>query len=91
MISYIPCIVEGLWNYKAELAGDFSFRTENKNHGDDYTRNLSCKRFYFAQPQLCYKLNNVFSLGTKVNMYYHFLRSNNNFKAYLPIAVKCKP
>lgn len=82
---------KGLWSYKAELAGDFSIWTLNKNQGDDYTQNLNGKRFYFfAEPQFWYKINAIFSLGTKVNMYYRVLRIDNTFQAYPTIAVKCK-
>jgi hypothetical protein len=82
---------KGLWNYKAELAGDFSIWTENKNQGDDYTKEFSGKRFYFfAEPQFWYKINRTFSFGTKINMYYHVLITDNLFQAYPTIAVRCK-
>ncbi len=82
---------KGLWNYKAELSGDFSIWTENKNHGDDYTINLKGKRFYFfSEPQFWHKIKSGFSAGTKVNMYYHVLTSNNIFQVYPTIALKCK-
>ncbi len=81
----------GLWNYKAELAGDFSIWTENKNHGDDYTKDLHGKRFYFfAEPQFWYKINSAFSAGTKVNMNYHVLTTNSVFQIYPTIALKWK-
>ena len=81
----------GLWNYKGELSGDFSIWTENKNHGDDNTKDLRGKRFYFfAEPQMWYKVKGAFSLGTKLNMYYHVLRPDNRFNVYPTIAFKCK-
>jgi len=82
---------KGLWNYKAELAGDFSIWTENKNHGDDYTKDLRGKRFsFFAEPQFWYNINKTFAFGTKVNMNYHVLTTDNSFQVYPTVAVKCK-
>jgi hypothetical protein len=82
---------KGLWNYKAEFAGDFSTWTENKNHGDDYTKNLRGKRFsFFAEPQFWYKINDALSAGAKINIYYHVLSTDNIFQVYPTIAIKCK-
>lgn len=82
---------KGLWNYKAEFAGDFSIWTENKNHGDDNTKDLSGKRFsFFAEPQFWYNINKTFALGTKVNMNYHVLTTEDILQVYPTIAVKCK-
>ncbi len=82
---------KGICNYKAEWSGDFSIWTENKNQGDDYTKQLKGKRFsFFAEPQFWYKLNSVLSAGTKINMYYHVLTTDNTFQVYPTIAVKCK-
>ena len=82
---------KGVWNYKAEIAGDFSIWTENNNHGDEFTKNLSGKRFFFfAEPQFWYNLNKSFAVGTKVNMYYHVLTADNALKVYPAIALRCK-
>jgi hypothetical protein len=82
---------KGIWNYKVEFSGDLSIWTDNRNHGDIYTKDLSGKRFYFfAEPQFWYKLNNVFSFGTKVNMNYHVLTYDNVLQVYPTIAVRCK-
>ncbi len=82
---------KGMWNYKAELSGDFSIWTENKNHGDDYTKEMHGKRFYFfAEPQFWCKIKGAFSMGTKVNMNYHVLTSDNVFQVYPTIAIKWK-
>ena len=48
-LLYTFYFYKGLFNYKAELAGDFSVWTENKNHGDEYTQNLTVKDFHFSQ------------------------------------------
>ena len=82
---------KGLWNYKAELSGDFSIWTENKNHGDDFTKDLHGKTFYFfAEPQFWCNIIKNFSVGIKVNMYYHVLTAENSFKIYPAIAIRCK-
>lgn len=82
---------KGLWNYRGEWAGDFSIWTENKNHGDDDTKDLHGKRFFFfAEPQLWYRLKGALSIGTKVNMYYHVLMPDNRLAVYPTLAIKCK-
>ena len=82
---------KGVMHYKAEFAGDFSIWTENKNHGDDYTKALRGKRFYFlAEPQFWYNANKTLAFGTKINMHYHVLTNENVFQVYPTIAVRCK-
>jgi|SRR5579859_6588420 len=81
----------GYLHYKLEFAGDFSLWTENKDHGDPYTSNMSGKRcFFFAEPQIWYNLNKTLALGSKVNMYYHVNTTENLFQVYPTAAVKCK-
>ena len=82
---------KGYYNYKLEFAGDFSVWTENKNHGDDITRTLRGKRFFFfAEPQAWYNINKTFAAGFKVNMYYHVNTNNNVLQAYPTMAIKYK-
>ncbi len=82
---------KGLWNYKAEFSGDFSIWTENKSHGDSQTEGLRGKRFFFfAEPQFWYNLNKAFALGTKINMNYHLLTTEDVLQVYPTIAVRCK-
>ncbi len=81
----------GLFNYKVEFSGDFSFWTENRNHGDDYTKNLHGKRFFFfAEPQVWYNISPHFAAGSKTNMYYHVNTTENILQAYPTAAVKYK-
>jgi hypothetical protein len=78
-------------HYKLEFPGDFSIWTENKNHGDDLTRGLSGKRFYFfAEPQCWYKLTKTLSIGTKINIYYHVLSPENTLQVYPTLGLKCR-
>jgi Domain of unknown function (DUF5020) len=82
---------KGLLNYKASFSGDFSIWTTNKNHGDDFTKNLNGKRFsFFAEPQLWYNINKTFAVGTKVNMNYHILTNDDIFQVYPTIAIGVK-
>lgn len=82
---------KGFYNYRVEFAGDFSVWTENKNHGDDVTKALTGKRFFFfAEPQAWYNISKKFAVGTKVNMYYHVNTINNVLQAYPTLAVKYK-
>ena len=82
---------KGLWNYKGELSGDFSIWTENKNHGDPYTENLTGKRFsFFAEPQFWYNMNKIFAIGTRVNMNYHVSTTDDIFQVYPTIAIRWK-
>jgi hypothetical protein len=80
---------KGLFKYKAEFSGDFSVWTENKDHGDDFTKDLHGKRFsFFAEPQFWYNMNKIFALGTKVNVYYHISSVTNIWQVYPTVAVK---
>lgn len=82
---------QGLFDYKGEFSGDFSMWTENKNHSDDSIRHLTGKRFsFFAEPQFWYKLNNSFSAGTKLNMFYHVNITEDIFQVYPTLAIRCK-
>ncbi|MFD0763947.1 DUF5020 family protein [Mucilaginibacter lutimaris] len=82
---------KGLMTYKAEFAGDFSFGTENKNHGDDFTKTLHGKRFlFFAEPQFWYKINKTVSFGTKLNVYYHILTTEDKTQAYPTLGIRAK-
>ena len=80
---------KGLFNYRAEFAGDFSAWTENRNQGDDLTKQMHGKRFFFfAEPQFWYRVAGQLSIGTKVNMYYHVITSADLFQVYPTIAAK---
>ena len=80
----------GLWNYKADVEGDFSVWTENKDHGDGASPAVQGKRFFFfAQPQFWYNLKTGFSFGTKINTYYH-LNASEAFEIYPTVAIRYK-
>ena len=82
---------KGFLNYKIEFAGDFSIWTENRNHGDDFSRNSNGKRFFFfAEPQVWLKAYNCFYLGSKINLYYHIYVLDNILQVYPTLAIKYK-
>jgi hypothetical protein len=82
---------KALWNYKAELAGDFSVWTENRDHGDELTAHLKGKQFFFfAEPQFWLNVNKTLALGTKINMFYHVLTNDNDFQVYPTAAIRIK-
>ena len=88
---YTMYFYNGLFNYNAELAGSFSVWTENKNHGDEYTKDMHGKRFsFFAEPQFWYKLKGGLYVGTKVNAFYHVNSTDNFLELYPTAAVKVK-
>jgi hypothetical protein len=82
---------EGLFSYKGEFSGDFSLWTENKNHGDDLTKNMKGKRLsFFAEPQFWYKLSNSLAAGTRLNIFYHVNITSDVLQVYPAIAIRCK-
>lgn len=90
-LLYTMYFYKGLWNYKAELSGDFSIWTENRNHGDELTKDMSGKRFFlFAEPQFWIKLNTDLWVGTKINTFYHVNLITNLLEVYPTAAIRFK-
>ena len=76
-------------NYSINFSGNLVFLTENRNHGDDFTINLSGKKFmFYGDPQIWFKLVKGFSLGTRLSLYYHVLRDDNSIQAYPTIGAR---
>jgi hypothetical protein len=81
----------GFFHYKLEFAGDFSCWTENRNHGDETTAGQKGKRgFFFAEPQVWYSLTKTFSIGAKLNCYYHVNIPADSWQAYPTLAIRTK-
>jgi hypothetical protein len=81
----------GFWNYKFEFSGDVELYTLNKNLGDTYTSMLHGKWVaVFAEPQVWFKIHHGFSLGSKINMYFHVLTDENLLQVYPTIAARIK-
>jgi len=82
---------KGFWNYKFEFSGDIELYTQNRNLGDSYTTNLKGKTVsFFGEPQVWFKIHNGFSLGSKINLYYHVLTSENLLQVYPTLAARFK-
>ena len=76
-------------NYKINFSGNLVSWTENRNHGDAFTANKRGKKFsFFGDPQLWFSLYKGFSIGSKVNLYYHVLTDDSRFQAYPTIAMQ---
>jgi hypothetical protein len=81
----------GFFNYRCALQGDFSFWTENIDHGETPGPKLLGKRFFlYGEPQFWYRIKGSFSAGTKINVYYHIYTSANSWQVYPALAVRWK-
>lgn len=82
---------KGFWNYKVEFSGDIELYTQNRNLGDSYTADLKGKAVsFFGEPRVWFKIHNGFSLGSKINLYYHVLTSENLLQVYPTLAARFK-
>jgi Domain of unknown function (DUF5020) len=82
---------KGFFNYRCELLGDFSFWTENKNHGDLYTEHLNGKRFFlYGEPQFWCRVAGGFSIGARINVYYHIYTTENILQVYPAAGIRWK-
>jgi hypothetical protein len=80
---------KGLWNYKVFIAGSFVGWTENKNQGNDFTAGQHGKKFaFFGDPQIWLKIGKGFSVGSRVNVYYHVINLDNKLLVYPTIGAK---
>lgn len=78
-------------NYKINFSGNLVAWTDNKNHGDTLTMNLKGKRFFFlSDPQVWFSLKKGFSVGSKINLYYHVLTPEDILQAYPTLAIRYK-
>jgi hypothetical protein len=80
---------KGFRNYIVFAAGSFVFWTQNKNQGNEYTKNLSGKKFaFFGDPQIWIRIKNGFSAGSRINVYYNLLSDDAQIKFYPTIGAK---
>src|SRR6266700_8456026 len=80
---------KGFRNYKFEFAGDIEVYTLNKDQGDVLTKGLKGKWVaFFGEPQCWFNWNKHFSLGSKINLYYHVLTFSDIFQVYPTAAVR---
>lgn len=91
--SYDPQVTiyfgKGVFNYKIFIAGSFVFWSQNKNQGNDFTKDLEGKKIaFFGDPQIWFKIRNGFSAGSKINVYYHVLTDNDQIQFYPTLGMK---
>jgi len=80
---------KGFLDYKVFIAGSFVFWTENRNQGNDYTKNLSGKKFaFFGDPQIWIRIKNGLSVGSRINVYYHLLSEDDQIQLYPTLGTK---
>jgi hypothetical protein len=79
---------KGFFNYRIFTGGSFVFWTENRNQGDDLTKDLKGKKFaFFGDLQIWIKIKNGFSVGSRINVYYNLL-SDRKIEFYPTIGLK---
>ena len=82
---------KGFFNFHCEFLGDFSFWKQNKNQGDTGTENLSGKRFFlFGEPQIWFRVAGEFSVGARINIYYHVNTTDNILQVYPAAGIRWK-
>jgi hypothetical protein len=80
---------KGFFNYKIFVSGSFVFWTQNRNRGNDYTEELKGKKFaFFGDPQIWFRIKNGFSVGSRINVYYHLISEDNQIQLYPTIGTK---
>jgi len=80
---------KGFSDYKVFVSGSFVFWTENRNQGNDYTKNLTGKKFaFFGDPQFWIRIKNGFSVGSRINIYYHLLSDDDQIQLYPTLGSK---
>jgi hypothetical protein len=91
--SYDPQLTfyfgKGFSDYKVFTSGSFVFWTQNRNQGNEYTKSLKGKKIaFFGDPQIWFRINNGFSAGSRINVYYHLLSEDNQVQLYPTIGAK---
>ncbi|MBF9222597.1 DUF5020 family protein [Hymenobacter ruricola] len=79
----------GFFHYRLFAAGSLVGWTENRNQGTAPTADLSGKKAaFFADPQLWLSVRKGFSVGTRVNVFYHLLTTDNTVQLYPTLGTK---
>jgi hypothetical protein len=91
--SYDPQAIvyfgKGFFSGAIFISGSFVFWTENRDQGIEETKNLSGKRFaFFGDPQIWFRIKEGFSVGSRINVYYHLLRKDNKMQLYPTLGLK---
>ncbi|MEJ7644847.1 MAG: DUF5020 family protein [Chryseolinea sp.] len=91
--SYDPQLTfyfgKGIRDYKIFVAGSFVFWTENRNQGNEYTQGMHGKKFaFFGDPQIWIKVRKGFSVGSRINVFYHLITDDDKVQLYPTIGTK---
>lgn len=79
----------GFFNYKLLIAGSLVAWTENRNHGNSLTQDEQGKKIaFFGDPQMWLKVKNNFSIGSRINLFYHVISNQNLVQVYPTLGVK---
>ncbi|MGI4862799.1 MAG: DUF5020 family protein [Janthinobacterium lividum] len=91
--SYDPQLTfyfgRGFFHYKLFAAGSLVGWTENRNQGTPETSQLSGKKVaFFGDPQLWFTVCKGLAVGSRVNVYYHLLSTEDRVQLYPTLGVK---
>jgi len=76
-------------NYRIYFSGSFVFWSQNRDQGNEDTKELRGKKIaFFGDPQIWFKIKKRFSAGSKINIYYHLLSDDNHVQVYPTIGLK---
>jgi len=91
--SYDPQLTfyfgRGIRDYRIFVAGSFVFWSENRNQGTEYTQGMHGKKFaFFGDPQIWIKVHKGFSIGSRINVFYHLITDEDKIQIYPTIGTK---
>lgn len=91
--SYDPQVTfyfgRGFFNYRIMVAGSLVAWSENRNQGNEFTKELDGKKIaFFGDPQCWIKLNKTLSAGSRINLFYHVNTPANQIQVYPTLALK---
>jgi hypothetical protein len=80
---------KGFCNYKIFIAGSVVCWTQNKNQGNEFTRDLHGKKLaFFGDPQVWFRIKNGISAGSRGNVYYNLIGRDNKIQLYPTLGLK---
>ncbi len=80
---------KGFFNYRIWVAGSLVGWSENRNQGTDLTTGLTGKKVaFFGDPQCWVKIGKQVSVGSRINVYYHTLTTENRLQVYPTLALR---
>ncbi len=71
----------GLLNFRLMHSGSLVFLTRDSENGRK-------KLAFFGDPQLWYGIGQNYSVGTRINLYYHLLKEDNSVQVYPSAGIK---